>query len=448
MKKLLLLLVFAVACATVHADQKVRLPRMKVPASGLVGQANLTYVGGCRVPQGTYGTANFGYGGGGDNAIGGGIAFDPAGNSGAGSLFVSGNFRVADGGYQGSVAEIALCSSWVNSATLSSLQTAPTPLQNFSDITEGTIASLESSIDSNQGYIKLGAPAVFGTRVCGPIFHQYDSTNPLVLYTTHYCHSRTLSNHSSLEGFEIMISNSRARYASNWLTPVPSGWQAALGGDVLAGGGGLSTVSTTSHGWSAFAFNIASIAGAGGDTVTPYDLLYYDNSHETLGAWSATPPNAVYGATTMMPGCVIVGNTYLCWGTHSENYCYGPGTNDPAQHGVIDPVKSTFFAQCYDPTNPDNEGVHTYPNHFYMVAYNLADFAAVKAGTKQPYEPQPYAHWTITFPVDQDNKIAGGITINPTPVSANTYELYVSQFSGDVNGYGYPIIHKFTVTVP
>jgi hypothetical protein len=73
--------------------------------------------------------------------------------------------------------------------------------------------------------------------------------------------------------------------------------------------------------------------------------------------------------------------------------CYGAGTTDqsldrqpvPGDPGVI---------YCYDPAN-GAKGTHAYPYSGYVWAYNLADFAAVRAGTKAPWDVAPYASWSI-----------------------------------------------------
>lgn len=408
--------------------------------TGLVGQVNLTYVGGCRVPQGTFGSSNFGWSGGGDNAIGGGIAWNPANSS----LFITGNHRVGDGGFQGSVAEIAPCSTWVNSATASSLNTA-TVLQNFYDLSEGRIAAIESGEYSSGGYIVAGGIHVYGSKVIGTVFHQYDGSN--VMRESHFSHSTTLSSSAGASAFDVVYNSLMAGYVGGWMTGVPAAWQTALGGTVLTGQCCLSVISRTSHGMAAFAFEPNDISGTTTNTLTAYPLVYYDDAHETLGAFSATPANAVYGGATMVSGMALIpgSNTLLYWGTHSTAYCYGNGTTTLALVGTPypDPVTGPFV-YCYDPDGVGVEGVHTYPNHYQIWAYDLRDLAAVKAGTKLYYQPIPYAYWTITLPIDTSQKIAGGMTIDPA-----TGNIYVSQYCAEVvSSVCYPIIHKFTVTVP
>ena len=430
MKKIILSLILLASVVSAQTPDPLALP--------LIQQAYYEYVGGCRVPDGTYGASNFGWSGGGDNAIGGGLAFDPKGNGGAGSLFISGNYRPRDGGFQGSVAEIALCDTWVNSPTPSSLSTAKV-LQNFADVTAGGIANLEATMGGNQGYIKLAGIGVEGDNIYFTVFHQYDS-GP-VLKVSHGSHSRTLSS-GALGGFDTLYSTSLLRHTAGKFANVPSAWQALLGGSMLSGIGNLSVIETTSHGPAFYSFNPSAIGGSSGTLISASRLVDYDTAHETLGPWSCRAvckSNDVYTQATNYGGYAIVPGTRsaLVWGTHAKLPCYGAGTGNPALHGT--PYNSTF-QYCYDPNGIGNEGAHGYPVEYQMWAYDLKEMAAVKAGTKKYWEPKPYAYWTVKLPVEQSSKIAGGMAINPT-----TGDLYVSQYCGEVrNGYCFPILHKFT----
>jgi len=409
-------------------------PEPPVTSLPRIEAADLTYVGGCRVPAGQFGVSNFGWSGGGDGSIGGGIAFDPAGHNGAGSLFISGNFRGGDGGVQGSVAEITLCDTWINSATATALQTAAV-LQNFVDVSHGQIAAYD--IPAGGQYTKLGGLLVDGANLYFTIYHMYDS-GPYQ-QTSHGQHARTLSS-GGLGGFDTLVSTTMLRFTARWMANVPAVWQAALGGSAISGAGNLSVIATTSHGPAAWAFTPSAIGGTAGTVVAAQALFYYDNAHETLGSWSALEPNSVYTQATSYGGFAIIpsSRTLLIWGTHASDPCYGVGTNDPALDGK--PFNETF-QYCYDPNGVDSEGVHGYPMLYQFWAYDLDDLAAVKAGTKQYYEPIPYAHWNVTLPIDQSSKIAGGMTVDPA-----TGSIYVSQYCGEVvSGYCYPILHKYTV---
>jgi len=95
---------------------------------------------------------------------------------------------------------------------------------------------------------------------------------------------------------------------------------------------------------------------------------------------------------------------------------------------------------CYDPTNSD-KGQHGYPYRYQAWAYDLNDFAAVKAGTKQPWEVVPYAVWPLDFPTPEATVRLGGVAYD-----AQRQLLYISQTGADPDGYAYrPVIHVFRV---
>jgi len=213
---------------------------------------------------------------------------------------------------------------------------------------------------------------------------------------------------------------------------------------VITGTGNLSVVSNTSHGPSAFSFDPAGIAGAASTLVTAYPLFYYDNDHETLGSWSSTAFNSVYTQASMYRGMGIIpnSNTLLVWGHHADEACYGNGTDDPELHGT---PWNEEYPYCYDLNGVGVEGVHGYPVKYMFWAYDLRDLAEVKAATMSYYQPIPYANWEVTeLPIQPSSKMGGGMAVN-----MSNGDIYVSQYCGYTEStYCWPIIHKFTVSVP
>ncbi len=119
-------------------------------------------------------------------------------------------------------------------------------------------------------------------------------------------------------------------------------------------------------------------------------------------------------------------------------FCYGTGTADASKHGTIGLNNEQF---CYDPTSND-KGQHGYPYRYQIWAYDLNDFAAVKAGTKQPWEIVPYGVWPLALPTPEPTATKlGGVGYD-----AATQTLYVSQLYADKGGLSYrPIIHVMRV---
>ena len=71
------------------------------------------------------------------------------------------------------------------------------------------------------------------------------------------------------------------------------------------------------------------------------------------------------------------------------------------------------------------KGTHGYPYRYQFWAYDLADFAAVKAGAKQPWEIVPYAVWPFELPTPEKTVQIGGVAYD-----AQRQLLYVSQMYG------------------
>ena len=121
-------------------------------------------------------------------------------------------------------------------------------------------------------------------------------------------------------------------------------------------------------------------------------------------------------------------------------HCYGNGTGDKSLAGTKGPDGEPW---CYDPTNGD-KGQHGYPYVYQAWAYDLSDFAAVKAGTKQPWEVVPYGVWPLGFPTSEATVRLGGVGYD-----AQRQLLYVAQTGADPDGYSYrPVIHVFRVNAP
>jgi len=72
-------------------------------------------------------------------------------------------------------------------------------------------------------------------------------------------------------------------------------------------------------------------------------------------------------------------------------------------------------------------------------AYDAHDLAAVRAGTKNPWDVKPYAVWSLDLPTppNHNGHHLGGATYDPA-----TGRLFISQQFGDGD---YPVIHVFKV---
>jgi hypothetical protein len=197
-------------------------------------------------------------------------------------------------------------------------------------------------------------------------------------------------------------------------------------------------ISRTSLGPAAFAFDPASI---GKPVVTASPLVYYTQAHPTLGSWDATEPNPRFNQATEMGGVVLVvgTRTALYFGrTGLGASCYGKGTADKSLVGTTDPSDGGYW--CYDPTS-SSKGSHSYPYRYQIWAYDLNDFAAVKAGTKKPWDVVPYALWPLEFPTPAPQTLIGGVSYDQVRQT-----IYVAQRHADRDQYeARPVIHTFQV---
>ena len=176
------------------------------------------------------------------------------------------------------------------------------------------------------------------------------------------------------------------------MADVPGDWRAALGGPALTGQAIIPIISRTSYGPAAFAFDPGNLSPSGA-----VPLVYYDEAHPTLGKWGSQPgPNThpYVGLGDEIAGVVFPRGTssVLFFGRHGATSCYGEGS------------------ACGDPTD-DSKGTHGYPYQPVMLVYDANELAAVKAGTKRPWEVQPTAKWVLPIS-DSDRRLShhrGGV---------------------------------------
>ena len=81
---------------------------------------------------------------------------------------------------------------------------------------------------------------------------------------------------------------------------------------------------------------------------------------------------------------------------------------------------------------------------YQVWAYDLNDWAAVRAGQKQPWDVVPYGVWPLTLPTPEPMVRLGGVGYD-----AERQIVYVSQLRADPDGYSSrPVIHAFRIALP
>jgi len=382
----------------------------------LVYQSNLQYVGGFRVPDGTFGYTDFNY-------AGQGLAYDSADNS----LFIAGDLNQ-------SVAQISIPSSIVNSSNLSNLSTASVlqPLVDVFPLIPNT-SNLGDGTWATKGPIDLGGFMIVNGQLVGTEYVNYDTSGTTDV--THFVfNSLNLSSPEAsgmdevggitLGGGTISPSGAAGFY-DGYMAPIPANWQSALGAPDLTGNCCLNIISRTSYGPAVFGFNPSNLSSSSTDTPTPY--VYYTGSNP-LGGWDLTNP--LFNGNTSITGVFFVPNTrsVLFFGSVGTNsYGYGEAStfNDPYRTGK---------------GNHSQNGDYAYQ----VWAYDANDFLAVADGKEQPWQLQPYAVWNLDFPQFDGWKGLGGVAFDPS-----TNQLFVTESGGDTQvAYScLPVVQVYQLTL-
>jgi len=208
------------------------------------------------------------------------------------------------------------------------------------------------------------------------------------------------------------------KMASGAFASIPAAWQAALGGDLLAGQCCTNIVSASSHG-PAFGSMRASDVGV---TNAWHPLTYYTQAHPLHNAWNVT--SDIYNGTTEETGlCFPDGtDTVIVVGRQGTGtYSYGEATSaDPADQ---------------------NKGNHAYPYRHQVWLYDAHDLAAVHAGTKQPYDVTPYAYGQLLgMPSGTNMQQTLGCAYDPATKTMYIGEDFAAGFQNTE-----PVIHVYQV---
>jgi hypothetical protein len=418
-------------------------------SSALVYPSDLQYMGAFRGPSAnSYEFSKYG---------GRAMSYDPAGNGGAGSIFMSefyNSYRFGE--ITIPVPVVATSISSLNSASFTSRNSTPV------EATEGQL--FNSGIPANLYRYPLGS-AVYNSKLIIAANVGYANEIPCGIWRR----PLTLATTGSLEGPVSLYSVDAPspRLKSGQMCAVPADWQTALGGPVLTSTGSLSINGNLSHGLDVFAFNPDNLAGVGfiagtlpsqagvpagsvklaaatsgalaGQMIglTGGTGFQSDNSSgvRRITAWDNTTKiatldsafsNAVDTTTTYKVFQTVASstllnypaatplednNTYLttifsfapsvwvdAW--QYAGVCIPNGTNSILFFGRTGNAFARYnnVQSQYDPQYPIT-GPRAYPYYYRCWAYDLNDLAAVKAGTKTSYEVNPYAVWNFTLPI-------------------------------------------------
>jgi hypothetical protein len=363
------------------------------------GAAN--YLGAFKLPLGTHGASDFEY-------CGNAITYNVANNS----LFITGHDQTPR-----TIAEISIPA--LGTGNYASLNAASV-LQNFVDYN-----SLNVPDYTLTDTVLIGGMLIVDGTLIGTMYEFYDGEGDAV--DSHFKLSSLDLDTASVTGL-FQVGTKGGGWVGGPMCEVPAEWRAALGTRYICGNYALSIIGRTSRGPAAFGFDPADLGAVAAPTV---DLLYYDGTHPLA---DFDTQGTLYNAGTQIKGVAFPDgtNSVLFLGRQGTGpVYYGTGTSNIALHGTPVGDGSTYY---YDPAD-GSKGYHIYPYRYQVWRYDANDLAAVKAGTMQPWEPQPDV-WELVLPYT----VEGFARLGGAAWDVANRKLYVVQkyISG-----GYPVIHVF-----
>lgn len=306
------------------------------PPSPLLQFSQLSRVGFLALPTGANGVTGFANAG-----WVSGIAFDPAGNSGAGSLFIAG--RETDTNIGGpTLAEVTIPTP---NAVLASAPTVGM-LQNLVNPDDGAIDAgtpRDAGGVSWHAPIRAGGYHIDGSTLYGTWYMWYDGSNALTKFI--YRRPRNLST-ASHEG--PLGPAGISGWIAGGMCSIPAVWQARLGNKrILSGLSGISVASRSSYGPPLVGWDPTVGWSPGGNGDLSYQALaYYPNNpgqklasyegvaDQVLGTASTEPWTApqVWWSGAMFTGHGLVfpvGCDTVLWfcTVGTTHWGYGDGTN-------------------------------------------------------------------------------------------------------------------------
>ncbi len=403
------------------ASANAKLPAT-TPSLPLIQQQDFAYVGAFRMPDMPY-TGNYC-----DSLTysGRGLAFDPAGNAGAGSLFISGHENCG-----ARVAEISV-PELVNSPDIQALKRATLLQTRPSTLRDALEGALERSGLAGGTNATVNGLLVHGNTLLISAGNDYAYSQPV----SHWTRPKDLSvlgQVSTATAVRGDRSFRDPRGTAGYMCHVPTALQPHLGGPALTGWVAASIVSATSDGPAAFSFDPADLGKS--TSLTVKTLLFYPHGY-SLEASIPGQATELWNWTSIVRGCAIPEGTrtVLFFGSHGTGAFYY-GTGGPNGRETSAPYRA-----IYDPSDTST-GEHAWPYRYQIWAYDANDLMRVRQGEIAPHTIRPYASWRVRVPLERpdDRHNIGGAVYDP-----RTKRLYfVQQGAGP---FGEIVIHALQST--
>jgi hypothetical protein len=387
------------------------------PILPLFALKDLIYLGGFRLPEGTFGSSTFDF-------AGNGLTFHPDRKS----LFLASN---PNNGLH--VAEISI-PEMLRLDGKTSLMPVARVLQPFRDL--GRLLTINSDGRRNNPVLgseelNLGGLLVADGGLTGSMFNGYTGAEPRTSSHTHFRTSTLNLSSLSSESFQGLLDIRSAsdqvtgRVRAGYMARVPDQWQAWIGAEFVTGDGGQNRIQFSSAGPALFGFDAADPTGS-----STKPLIYYplDNPLQWMDpSWNKTvPPQLLFNGTSQVDGVVFAP------GTRSVLFI---GSNGVSSIGYGSGATFRDYARPY-------QGYHSLNGAYrYQIwSYDIDEIAAVRNGVKQPWQLKPTVYH-FDLPTPEASKYLGGVAFD-----ASTGRLYLAQKAA---GPGYtPVIHVFQLGTP
>lgn len=440
------------------------LTSMPVQAAKIIPHKDLTYMGAFQLPQGNQGVSSYGYGG-------LGMTWNPAGNGGAGSLFISANPQ-----YQG-IGEVSIPAlKTVTMSTINTLNTA-TALQSVTDITNGALASYYTTTGHGATIPSISITyipakgAMSSPRLFWSLGDNYDARSITGWSsTTNWSGGVTADSKWFLSGsfpggsctyFGISYAPAGvacgAEYEQysflapqSWADSYTSGKSLLVGSNSPNQSGNVQPALYAIAPWTVD--HPSDNAIFTNTKLAKYNFGDYpDHYAHSSGVWSGAfvtvgSKQAIIfsgkrslreenAAVTDAPGYTFPN---LRWPFEVYKGS-GTGTGSNAGNG------HDYCPEC-DQYGVNNGGYQGFPSFGQLSFYDPADYVDVINGVKQPNEPRSYATLNLKSfflsppPTQGLQNGAGGIAYDP--VGQN---IYVAELYAFTSG-GYPVIHVFHIS--
>ena len=410
-----------------------------VSTAQLIQEADMTYLGAFRVPQGSYNGISYAWGG-------AGIGYYQANNS----LFILSI-------YGENAAEMSIASPVITS-DLDNLNIASN-LQAWVDITEGNLDNVgEGGAPCTGNRNLMGGIFVYGGDMYVSVYNYYDAGYCAEL--SHFISGLTLNTASDFDGmYRVGDQTYNVGVKANYMCNVPSEWRPSFGGAPAFTGRSFGAI----LGRSSFGPSISTFYPDSVGIVEPSPskvITWYDDAGDnaTFGGYAdgfdggGGSPNPYVSPRDIVNGVIFPEGTdsVLFFGTHGNGeWCYKcPEPNNPAGNGAY-PYQ--YFVWAYDANDLAASYADTYTvtqddfNAGRFIDGVFPNNTVLAVGdTVKPWHIAPYDTWELAVPIVPDTSFTYDKDLIGATYDPATGQIYISTAFADGTR---PLIHVYDLDV-